>query len=78
MQKAAMLLNLYGHQAVRRKLKKGVKHISLFESAILNFFASSLFKSVTIYVIPRMGRNFDDYLDFKQKARGMKTLYKAS
>ena len=25
------------------------------------FFASSLFKSVKIYVIPMMGRNFDDY-----------------
>ena len=35
------------------------------------FFASSLFKLVTIYVIPRMGRNFDDYPDFQQKARGV-------
>ena len=33
------------------------------------FFASSLFKSVTIYGVPRVGRNFDDYPDFQQKAR---------
>ena len=26
-------------------------------------------KSVTIYVIPRMGRNFGDYSDFQQKAQ---------
>ena len=34
------------------------------------FFASFLFKSVTIYVIPRIGQNFDDYPDFQQKAGG--------
>ena len=55
-----------------------VEKLSFFESAILKlflskrfFFASFLFKSVTIYVIPRMGRKFDDYPDFQQKARGM-------
>ena len=42
-----------------------------FSKKINNIFASFLFKSVTIYVIPRMGRNFDDYPDFQQKARGM-------
>ena len=35
------------------------------------FFASSLFKSDIIYGIPRMGQNFDDYLDFQQKVRGI-------
>ena len=59
-----MWFNLYGHQAVRRKLKKGIK-------MQLIFFALSLFKSVTIYVIPRMGRNFGDYPDFQQKCRGI-------
>ena len=34
-----------------------------------SFFVSFLFKLVIIYVIPRMGRNFDDYLDFQQKAQ---------
>jgi hypothetical protein len=40
----------------------------------LNFFASSLFKSVIIYVMPRMGQNFDDFIDypdFQQKVNGM-------
>ena len=32
------------------------------------------FKSVIIYVIPRMGQNFDDYPDFQQKARGYKIM----
>ena len=35
------------------------------------YSVSSLFKAVTIYGIPRMGRNFDDYPDFQQKARGI-------
>ena len=55
-----------------------VEKLSFFKSAILKifvqfffFFASFLFKSVTIYVILRMGGNFDDYSDFQQKARGM-------
>ena len=33
--------------------------------------ASSLFNSVTIYMIPRMGRNFDDFSDFPKKARAV-------
>ena len=36
-----------------------------------NIFASFLFKLVTIYGVPRIFRNFDDYPDFQQKARGM-------
>ena len=35
------------------------------------FFASSLYKLVIIYVIPRIGRNFDDYLDFSAKSSEM-------
>ena len=46
-----------------------VEKLSFFVSEILIFFASSLFKSVTIYVIPRMERNLDDYPDFQQKAQ---------
>ena len=52
-----------------------VEKLSFFESAILNFFfqkkkiffASFLFKLVTIYGVPRIFRNFDDYPDFQQK-----------
>ena len=61
-----MWLNLSCRQAVQRKLKK--IHPQK-RGKIVFFFASSLFKSVTFYVIPRMGRN--DYLDFQQKARGV-------
>ena len=35
------------------------------------FFASFLFKLVTIYGVPRIFRNFDDYPDFQQKSRGL-------
>jgi hypothetical protein len=55
----------------------GVENQIFFESAILilffkkKFFASFVFKSVTIYGIPRMGQNFVDYPDFQQKARGI-------
>ena len=35
------------------------------------YFASSQSKSVKIYGITRIFRNFDDYSDFQQKARGM-------
>ena len=46
--------------------------LSFFESAILNFFfASFLFKLVTIYGVQRIFRNIDDHPDFQQKARGM-------
>jgi hypothetical protein len=56
-----------------------VEKLSFFESAILKhffqkkffFFASSLFKLVIIYRIPWMERNFEDYFDFQQKARGV-------
>ena len=54
-----------------------VENLSFFELAILNFFpkkiyfASFLFKSVTIYGIPWIGQNFEDYPGFKQKARGI-------
>ena len=55
-----------------------VEKLSFFESAILfvffekkNFFVSFLSKLVTIYSIPRIFRNFDDYPDFQQKARGV-------
>ena len=34
-----------------------------------DFFASFLLKLVTIYGVPRIFRNFDDYPDFQQKAR---------
>ena len=37
----------------------------------LYFFAFSLFKLVIFYRIPWMEQNFDDYLDFQQKARGI-------
>jgi len=40
------------------------------------FYVSFQFKSVTIYVILRMGQNFDDYLDVQQKARGVYILIK--
>jgi hypothetical protein len=62
-----------------------VEKLSFFESAILSFFffkkklfffASSLFKLVTTYGIPRMGQNFDYYLDFQQKARGIPEVFK--
>ena len=55
-----------------------VEKLNFFESAIFIFFfkkekknASSQFKSVKIYGIPRMGQNFDDYPDFQQKASDM-------
>ena len=35
------------------------------------YSVSSLSKAVTIYGIPRMGRNFDDYPGFQQKSRGI-------
>ena len=35
------------------------------------FFASFLFKLVTIYGIPRIFQNFDDYPYFQQKSRGV-------
>ena len=49
--------------------RKNFENWRFFESAILIFFSrfffySSLFKSVTIYEVPRMGRNFDDYPGF--------------
>ena len=54
----------------------GVENLSFFESAILNFFliffASS--RLVTIYGVPRMGRNFDDNPDFQHKARGYEIM----
>ena len=60
-----------------------VENHSFFEPAILNefyfqnfFFASFLFKSVTIYGIPRMRQNFDDYPDFQQKAKSIKNYEK--
>ena len=31
----------------------------------------SFFKSATIYGVPRIFRNFDDYPDFQQKSRGL-------
>ena len=45
--------------------------ILLTKGPISEIFASSLFKLVTIYGVPRMGRNFDDYAYFQQKARGV-------
>ena len=63
-----MWFKLYGRQAVGRKLKKGVTPLKLQPDDHI-FFASSLLKSVTIYLIARMGRNFDDYPDFQQKAQ---------
>ena len=52
---------------------------SFFELAILNFFfqkqkkifAAFLFKLVTIYGVPRIFQNFDDYPDFQEKSRGV-------
>ena len=44
----------------------GVENFSFLELAI---FASNLFKSVTVYGIPRMRQNFDDCPNF-QKNRG--------
>ena len=49
----------------------GVEISVFFESAIFIFLASFLFKSVTIYGIPWIGQNFEDYPGFKQKARGI-------
>ena len=43
---------------------------------IVIFFASSLFKSVTIYGLTRMGQNFDDYPDFQKNQRGVKNYEK--
>ena len=48
----------------------GVENLNYFHSAILKkkfqiFFASFLFKSVTIYGIIRMGQNLYDYHDFQ-------------
>jgi len=56
-----------------------VEKLSFFESAILNFFfqkknfffTSFLFKLVTIYGVPRIFQNFDDYPDFQKKSRGV-------
>ena len=39
-----------------------------------HFFASFLYKSVTIYGVSKMGQNFDDYPDFQQKAGGYKIM----
>ena len=49
-----------------------VENLSFFESALLIFFLFFLFlfKSVTIYGIPRMGQTFYDYHDF-QKNQGL-------
>ena len=38
------------------------------------FFASFLLELITIYVVPRMGQNFDDYPGFHQKAGGYKIM----
>jgi hypothetical protein len=58
---------------LKKKLRiGGIEKLSFFESAILKFcFASSKRKSVNIYRIARMGRNFDDYPGFQQKAGGI-------
>ena len=37
----------------------------------INFFASFLFKLVTIYGVPRIFLNFDDDPDFQKKSRGL-------
>ena len=35
------------------------------------YFVLNLYKLVTIYGVPRIFQNFDDYPDFQQKARGV-------
>ena len=37
-------------------------------------FASFLFKLVTIYGVPRIFQNFDDYTDFQKKSRGYEIM----
>ena len=59
-----------------------VEKLSFFESAILIFFflkknfffASFLFKLVTIYGVPRIFWNFDDYLDFQKNQGGYRLM----
>ena len=46
-----------------------VEKLSFFDFDF--FFASFLFRLVTIYGIPRIFRNFDDNSDFQQTARGL-------
>ena len=61
----------------KKKLKiGGVENLSFFESANSNiffkkkmFFASSPRKSVNIYNVARMGRNFDDCTGLQQKSK---------
>ena len=38
---------------------------------VTNTVASKISRGGEIYVIPRMGQNFDDYPDFQQKAGGI-------
>ena len=68
MWRTLMWLHLFGREAVQHKIKNGLKTIKMhfFASAIF-FFALSLFKSFITYVIPRMWRNFDDYLISSKK-----------
>ena len=51
-----------------------VGHFEFFFPKKKFFFASFLLKLVTIYGVPRIFQNFDDYPDFQQKARGYKIM----
>ena len=53
-----------------------VGHFEFFFQKKIIFFASFLFKLVTIYGIPRIFWNFDNYPDFQQKGRGLQNYEK--
>jgi hypothetical protein len=50
----------------KKSFEKKIQNGRLKKTEIFNYAS---FQSVTIYGVPRMGRNFDDYPDFQQKAR---------
>ena len=53
----------------------GVENLSFFELAILISFASAKIKSVNIYNVARMNRNFADYLGLQQKSNLSVRIY---
>ena len=57
-----------------RELKISVFMSRPFFFSEKSFFASSQWKSVNIYRIARMGRNFDDYHDFQKNQGGYRIM----
>ena len=62
MRRALMGLNLYGREAVRHKLKNGLKTQKKHFLAVLHLMSDSLTARLA-----RMCRNFDDYPGFQPK-----------